>query len=256
MGTSAEARPPEKRPKVAEIGAFNAGSDISAVAVLRRIACRISEAAPIEDVLGEVVDFVTAVVASDSCFVYVLEGDELVLRASKNSHPEVVNRLKLKVGQGITGWVAEHREPAIISRNAGSDRRFKLFNELPEDRFETFLSVPITSRGRLVGIINLQNREAHDYGEREIGLVAMIGFLVGAEIEMARLEQQNAHLTERLESRALVERAKLILQNELGLTEGDAHQKLQRQSQQMRKPMKEIAEAIIVSHAVKSGTRS
>jgi uroporphyrinogen-III synthase len=254
MRTSADLRAPDKQTKVADIRAFSRGNDISSVTVLRRIASRISGVAPI-DVLSEVVEFVAAVVECDSCFVYLLEGDDLVLRASKNSHSEAVNRLKLKVGQGITGWVAERREPAVISRNAGSDPRFNLFNELPEDRFEAFLSAPIMSRGRLVGVINLQNRDVHDYSEREIGLISMIGFLVGAEIEMARLERQNAHLTERLETRALVERAKIILQNELGITEADAHQRLQRQSQQLRKSMKEIAEAIVVSHAVRSVPR-
>ena len=210
-----------------------------------------SGAAPLEDLLADVVEFVTSVVKCDSCFIYVLEGEELVLRASKNPHPEAVDRLKLWVGQGITGWVAEHKEPVLIPRDASSDPRFKLFNELPEDRFEAFLSVPLVSRGRLVGVINVQNRDPHRYSEREIGLVATIGFLVGAETEMARLEGRNSELAERLEARTLVERAKGILQSDLGITEREAYQKLQRQSQQMRKSMKDIAEAIVLSHAVK-----
>jgi signal transduction protein with GAF and PtsI domain len=255
MGTSVDWRPREKHRPMSDSHESSRTSDLSAVAVLRRIASRISQAAPLQSVLGEVVEFVAAVITCDSCFVYVLECDELVLRASKNPHPEAVDRLKLKVGQGITGWVAERREPAIIPQGAGSDPRFKLFNELPEDRFESFLSVPLVSRGRLVGVINVQNREPYQYSDREIGLMTMIGFLVGAEIEMARLEQQNAELSERLESRTLVERAKGILQSELGITEADAYQKLQRQSQQLRKPMKEIAEAIVLSHAVKSEER-
>ena len=81
----------------------------------------------------------------------------------------------------------------------------------------------------------------------------MLGFLVGAEIEMARLEEQTAELSQRLESRTLVERAKGILQSDLGLSESAAYQTLQRQSQQLRKPMKDIAEAIVLSHMVKNG---
>ncbi|PYU36669.1 MAG: hypothetical protein DMG31_00300, partial [Acidobacteria bacterium] len=91
--------------------------------------------APLQQVLAEVVDFTTSVMRCDSCFVYVLENDELVLRASKNPHPEAVNRLKLKMGQGITGWVAEHGRTAAVSQNASQDPRFQLFNDLPEDRF-------------------------------------------------------------------------------------------------------------------------
>ena len=64
------------------------------LALLNRIASRMSAAAPLQEVLRDVVEFVTAVVKCDSCMVYVLENDELVLRASKNPHPEVVDRLR------------------------------------------------------------------------------------------------------------------------------------------------------------------
>ena len=71
--------------------------------------------------LDRVVDFATALVKCDSCLIYVLEGSDLVLRASKmNRIPEVVDRLKLRVGQGITGWVAEHRG---TSRDSGKTPR-------------------------------------------------------------------------------------------------------------------------------------
>src|SRR6266852_3792769 len=148
---------------------------VSEAALLRRVAGRMSGALPLDAVLRELVDFATSVVNCDSCFIYVLEDKELVLRASKNHHPHLVGRLRIKVGQGITGWVAQHREPAFVSRNAAADPRFKMFGELPEDRFEAFLSVPLVSRGRLVGVINLQNREACVYSEREIGLISTLG---------------------------------------------------------------------------------
>jgi len=223
-------------------------------AFLNRIATRTNSAIPFERVLVQLVDFVISVVACDSCFVYVLEGDELVLRASKNPHPEVLDRLKLKVGQGITGWVAQHREPVAVARNAGNDVRFQFFNELPEDRFEAFLSVPLMSRGRVVGVLNLQSRAPHEYSEREIALISTVGFLVGAEIEMARLEKEKSQLANQLEFRKVIERAKGILQRNLKISEPEAHQRMQRQSQQRRLPMKEIAEAIVLSDAVTHGS--
>jgi uroporphyrinogen-III synthase len=97
-----------------------------------------------------------------------------------------------------------------------------------------------------VGVINLQHRQPHAHSRREIQLVSMIGFLVGAEIEMARLEGENSVLAERLEVRKIVERAKGILQRDLGMTEEEAYLAIQRQSRQRRKAKKEIAEAIIL----------
>ena len=219
------------------------------VIFLHGIASRMAAEVPFEEVLHEVVNFATSVVKSDSCFVYLVEGDELVLRAAKNSHPEAVGKLKL--GQGITAWVAKHRRPVVIAQNAGLDPRFRFFNELPEDRFQAFLSVPLLSRGRVVGVINLQSIAAHDYNEREITLLSTVGLLVGAEIEMARLEKEKSQLADRLEVRKLVERAKGILQNDLKISEGEAYLMLQRQSQHRRKSMKDIAEAVTLSHAVK-----
>jgi uroporphyrinogen-III synthase len=209
-------------------------------------------AAPLEQVLAEVVDFTTSVLKSDSCFVYVLEDDELVLRASKNPHPEAVNRLKLKMGQGITGWVAEHGRPVAVNENAARDPRFQLFNDLPEDRFEAFLSVPLLSRGKLVGVINLQHRDAHRYSDRQIRLLSAVGLLVGAEIELARLESENSQLSARLETRKVVERAKGIMQRDMKISEEEAYLTLQRESRERRKSMREVAEAILLNEEIRN----
>ena len=230
--------------------------DDSPVDILHEIGSRMAAADSFQAVLARVVDFAIALVKCDSCFVYVLEGNELVLRASKNPHEEIVGRLKLRLGQGITGWVAEHREPVAVHQNASQDSRFQFFNELPEDRYEAFLSVPIMSRGGLVGVINLQHRQPHVYNKRQIRLISTIGFLVGAEIEMARLESENTSLARQLEARKLVERAKGILQRDLGLTEEQAYLTLQRQSRQKRRSMKEVAEAIVLSEEVKNSSKA
>jgi uroporphyrinogen-III synthase len=221
------------------------------VALLTSIAERISATVPLRDVLADVIQFVASVVECDSCVVYVREGEDLVLRASKNPHPEIVDRLKLKVGQGITGWVAQHREPVVLSKGAYHDSRFKLFSELPEDRFEAFLSVPLVSGGQLVGVINVQNRAERVYSAREVALITMVGYLVGAEVERARLESENARLSDQLESRKIIERAKGILQRDLRLSEEEAYLTLQRESRNRRKSMKEVASAIILSEELK-----
>lgn len=221
------------------------------IAVLSKMASRLSAADALNQVLHEVVEFVAAVVECDSCMVYVMEGDELVLRASKNPHPESIGRVKMHLGQGITGWVAQHRRPVTVGASASQDPRFKVFNELPEDCFEAFLSVPLVSGGRLVGVINVQSRAPHVYTQREIGLLSAIGFLVGAEVERARLETENSELSGKLEARKTVERAKGILQRELKISEAEAYRVLQRESQQRRKSMKDIAESVILNDDLK-----
>jgi uroporphyrinogen-III synthase len=231
----------------------------SPVDVLHEIGGRLAKAGGFHEVLSRVVEFASALVKCDSCLIYVLEGEELVLRASKNAHPYAVDRLKLRVGQGITGWVAEPHEPVAISEKASLDPRFQFFQELPEasyeHSYEAFLSVPMMSRGRVVGAINLQHCHSHTYKPKEIRLISAIGVLVGAQIELARMEDENSNLTDQLQTRKVVERAKGILQRELGLSEEQAYLALQQQSRQKRRAMKEIAEAIILSSDVKDNTR-
>lgn len=219
--------------------------------ILHEIGSRIAAADPFHEVLKSIVDFVASVVKCDSCFLYVLEGNELVLRASKNPHADVVDRLKLSLGQGITGWVAQHKQPVAVPQNASRDPRFQYFNELPEDQFQAFLSVPVLCRGKVVGVINLQHRKAHHHTKRDIRLISTIGFLVGAEVELARLENENSELSRKIETRKLVERAKGILQRELKTSEEQAYLLLQKQSRQRRIPMKEVAEAIVLSEEVR-----
>src|SRR5438552_17004328 len=193
--------------------------DDSSVDFLHELSTQMASADALHEVLARVVEFASALVKCDSCLIYVLEDDELVLRASKNPHTDAVDRLKLRVGQGITGWVAEHREPVAIPEKAAQDTRFQFFHELPEDSYEAFLSVPLMCRGRVVGAINLQHRRPHIYKQREIRLISAIGFLVGAEIELARMEEVNSNLTDQLQTRKVVERAKGVLQPEPGLSE-------------------------------------
>ncbi len=235
-------------PRVAVSTSTMAGfrDGLAQIDFLHEISSRIASADSFHVVLNRIVEFVTSVIPCDSCFIYVLDEDKLVLRASKNPHADLVDRLGVQYGQGITGWVAEHREPVAISSNASNDPRFKPFKNLPEDRFEAMLCTPILCASKVVGVINLQHRLTYQHSTNEVRLLSMLGFLVGAEIERARLESENVQLTGRLETRKAVDRAKGILQRDLSMSEDEAYRAMQTESRQRRKSMREIAEAVIL----------
>ena len=222
---------------------------------LHSISARLAVADPLQDVLEQIVEFLNDVVGADSCFIYVLEGSHLVLRASKNPHPNSVGTIRIAIGEGITGWVARERCAVAISENAMGDPRFRRFRRLPEDRFEAFLSVPILAGGRLIGVLNLQHQERHEHSPQEVKLVATIGHLVGAEIERVRLDAEVAKLACQLETRKLLERAKGILQRDLEMTEEQAYVRLQQESRRRRIPMKQVAEAVVLSDDLRRGVQ-
>lgn len=87
--------------------------------------------------------------------------------------------------------------------------------------------------------------------ERTAELQNMIAELQENERQREQLESEKSVLSGRLEARKLVERAKGILQRKLKISEEEAYRTMQRQSQQLRKSMKEISEAVILNDDLK-----
>jgi two-component system, response regulator PdtaR len=132
-----------------------------------------------------VVELVVEIMECDSCLLYLLERDELVLCASNNPRPDTIGKVRLKLGEGLTGWVARERRLLSISREAYTDPRFKLFTDLPEDSFEAFLSAPVIVRNRVAGVINVQHRQPHFHTGGEMELLTTVGEQVGCLAALA-----------------------------------------------------------------------
>jgi signal transduction protein with GAF and PtsI domain len=166
--------------------------------LLQRITRLISTHLDLDLVLKEIVELVVSETGADACLIYLLDAccEELVLRASKKPHPTLIGRVRLEVGEGITGWVAKERKVVAISKDAHDDPRFKQFHRLPEDRYHALLSIPVINRGEVVGVINIQHKKSHNHSEGEIALLTMIGQQVGGAI-------LNAHLYEEMRKKAL-----------------------------------------------------
>ncbi len=142
----------------------------------------------LQELLQGVVSLIVEFMACDACLIYLLDNDDLVLCASNNPHPAEIGRLRLKLGEGLTGWVARERRVLAISREAYKDPRFKAFQDLPEDTFEAFLSAPVMARTGVVGVINVQHRAPHQHSGAEMEMLATVGELVGCALVLARMD--------------------------------------------------------------------
>src|SRR5258708_33624909 len=140
--------------------------------------------------LDSVVSLVVEFMHSDSCLLYLLHDKELVLCASNTPPPATIGRVRLKLGEGLTGWVARERRLLSISREAYADPRFKLFTDLPEDTYEAFLSAPVLVRGRVAGVINVQHRDPHFHSGGEMELLTTVGEQGGSLVAMALLGRE------------------------------------------------------------------
>ena len=141
----------------------------------------------LQEVLQGIVSLVVEFTQCDSCLVYLLDGEDLVLCASNTPHPSTVGKVRLKMSQGLTGWVARERRLLAISREAYNDPRFIGIRDLPEDSYEAFLSAPVIARNRVVGVINVQHRLPHQHTGNEMEVLTTVGEQVGCVLVLARM---------------------------------------------------------------------
>ena len=144
----------------------------------------------LQEILQGIVSLVVEFMDCDSCLVYLVDNDELVLCASNTPNTAAIGNVRLKLNEGLTGWVARERRLVAISREAYNDPRFKYFRDLPEDTFEAFLSAPVISRNRVVGVINVQHRLAHAHTGSEMELLNTVGEQVGCLLVLSRMQSE------------------------------------------------------------------
>jgi len=149
------------------------------IALFQRVSRLMTRDMELHDVLNEIVNLVRDFLSCDSCLIYLVEEGELVLRASGELNEKTIGRVRLRLDEGLTGWVARERRLLAISREAYNDPRFKFFKDLPQDTFEAFLSVPIISQNKVVGVINVQHREARVHSGSDMEMLTTLGEQVG-----------------------------------------------------------------------------
>lgn len=217
------------------------------IKLLHQITESISYDLNVDDVLNKIVNLVSTTMKADSCFIYLAEDTSLILKASKVPHPKMINRVAMNFGEGITGWVAQHKKNVVIKEHAYKDKRFKVVANLGEDQWEAFVSMPITYQDQVVGVINVQNRKQRDYSADQIRLLETIASQVGGALFNAKLISETRALKQALETRKVVEKAKGMLMKHYTMTEDQAYQMIRKKSMDTKKTMKEIADAIILT---------
>jgi transcriptional regulator with GAF, ATPase, and Fis domain len=118
----------------------------------------------------------------------------------------------------------------------------------------SLLSVPMMIKDRVVGVINSYTAEEHNFNKDEIDILQAIANQSAVAIETTRLNQEILTAKEALETRKVVEKAKGLLMKELNISEDVAYKKIHRKSMDLRKTMREVAEAIILAYEMKRGT--
>lgn len=227
----------------------------SDLALFHRTSQIVSSGLPIDAMLQELISLTIEVTGCDACLIYLPDyaTNEIVLRASQLPHAAEIGHVRMKMGEGVTGWVAEHKSVVALSNNSFADIRFKRIAALVEDTYEAFLSVPLINGGEVIGVLNVHHKDPYEHSPGEIALVSFLGEQIGGAIAFAqlaadhsRLQRESREIKEQLEARKLTERAKGILQERFNLSEREAYQRLRDESRRLRKPLRAIAEAVLM----------
>jgi two-component system, sensor histidine kinase PdtaS len=164
----------------------------------------------LEEVLALVARKVADALGADACFVYLYDerADELVLRATHGTRvEEMTRRPRMRPGEGITGTAAAERAPVMLPAQAHLDERFKAFQNLPEDEYESILAVPILAREKLAGALNVRTRAPREFSGAEIELLLAIAAQVAQTIEHAKLYAEAQRRVGELEALARISEA-------------------------------------------------
>jgi len=137
--------------------------------------------------------------------VYLWEEDRerLTVRAATEGYEQWVGRFSLALGEGLTGWTALTRQPGIIKDDPTADPRFKFVPELNDDRFQSYLTIPIgASSGRLLGVITMHTEAPHEFSDDDLTLMNTLSALIAAAVENAQLYERQARQVKVLHSLA------------------------------------------------------
>lgn len=171
-----------------------------AMSSLREIAQALSAAWDLDTTLDLIARRTEQVMQVNSCSIYLLEpnSDILRLRASTRLARDAIGRAHLSLGEGLTGWAAQHGQ-AVAVREAQADPRFKFLPETREQKLHSLLAAPLVNRERVIGAMNVQTADPHDFTTDEIELLALIGDLAAGALDRAilydRMNRQIAELT-------------------------------------------------------------
>ena len=158
---------------------------------LHEVAQLASSARDWDEMLRIVIERTTDAMRVEVSSLYLLERREGVLRlvATNGLNRKFIGKATLRVGEGITGWVANARVPAAVPQ-VRQDPRFKWIPGVDEERFNSMLSVPLLIHDEVVGVVNVQSVAERAFDRDEIEYLQTIANLVAGIIEKGRLQRE------------------------------------------------------------------
>lgn len=227
------------------------------IKALSKISKAITSDFYLDDILRLIVTVTAEVLGSNICSLMLIneKTGELVVRATQSISEEYNRKLPLKIGEGIAGKVALENKPIAV-KDVTKEKEYKHKDIAKKEGLSSLLCVPMSVKGKVIGVINCYTPKPYNFSEQEIEVLTTIANQAAVAIENTELIVKSKVIEEELETRKRIERAKGVLMRDEGLTEEQAYLKIRKYSMDNRKTMREVAEAIILTADMKHLTQA
>jgi uroporphyrinogen-III synthase len=202
----------------------------------------------LDRILQVISEMVAETFDSPVCSIMIVDHDkqELSIKAARCSSPEYLHKHPIRIDNSLIGRVVNDRKFVAVP-DVAAEKLYRYPELARKSGLTSLLSVPLIAGPRAIGTLNIYTRERCVFTDEEIGFAKAVAGQIALALENARLVSETLEMKQLLEARKLIERAKGILQQRHDLSEEDAYLRLRNESRRLRKPMQELAEAIVLT---------
>lgn len=208
----------------------------------------------LEDLLKLIVMVTAKVTGVEICSLWLIDEGEkspkIRLKATQSIDPEYVKDRALNLDEGVVGYVVSNKRPMVIA-DVLRNPRFKEREMARKLGLVSMVGVPLKLRDeKIIGVLNCFTATPHAFSDTEINLLTAVANQAALAILNTELMVKTRVIQEELETRKMVERAKEILMHRRSIKGDEAFRWLQKRSMDSRKPLRHIAEAVILSEDI------
>lgn len=206
----------------------------------------------LHEILQLIVTMTAEVMNSKICSLMLLDSEknELKIAATQALSADYVNKPAVKVGESVSGRAVLEKKPITVL-DVTQDKRYGFPEIAKREGIVSLLSVPMQIDGRVMGVINSYTNQPHTFTDLEIKILQSVANQAAVAIENMKLKQENLEVKQALQERKIIDQAKALLIEKDGITEAEAHSLIQKTSRDQRRPMVEVANAILLAYPLR-----
>jgi len=202
----------------------------------------------LDRILQVISEMVAETFDSPVCSIMIVDEDkqELSIRAARCSSPDYLHKLPIKIEDSLIGRVVRERQLVTV-RDVAAEKSYKYPELARRSGLASLLSVPLLIGQKVIGTLNIYTSEPRSFTPEEVGFAKAVASQAALASENARLISESLEMKHTLEARKIIERAKGILQHRHSISEEQAYLDLRSESRRLRRPMRDLAEAIVLA---------